>query len=111
MTKRFSIAVLCFAALATLAADANHPTGTRGLLLIDKLGSQIRFFDRHLHRTVEYQGGDQPARLCAGRRPQDGICAVNVLLKAGSEGWRLDREARVFRPAFDVSQHLIHSKI
>ena len=45
MTKRFSIAVLCFAALATLAADANHPTGTRGLLLIDKLGSRIRFFD------------------------------------------------------------------
>ena len=26
-------------------ADANYPTGTRGLLLIDKLGSHIRFFD------------------------------------------------------------------
>jgi hypothetical protein len=26
-------------------ADANYPTGTRGLLLIDKLGSTIRFFD------------------------------------------------------------------
>ena len=30
---------------AALTADANHPTGTRGLLLIDKLGGTIRFFD------------------------------------------------------------------
>jgi YVTN family beta-propeller protein len=30
---------------AALMADANYPTGTRGLLLIDKLGSHIRFFD------------------------------------------------------------------
>jgi YVTN family beta-propeller protein len=30
---------------ASLVADANHPTGTRGLLLIDKLGAQIRFVD------------------------------------------------------------------
>jgi len=30
---------------AALLADANHPTGTRGLLLIDKLGGTIRFFD------------------------------------------------------------------
>ena len=41
-----------FAALASvvaltgaLLADANHPTGTKGLLLIDKLGGTIRFFD------------------------------------------------------------------
>jgi DNA-binding beta-propeller fold protein YncE len=33
------------AAAAALAADANYPTGTRGVLLIDKLGSHVRFFD------------------------------------------------------------------
>jgi YVTN family beta-propeller protein len=42
---------LTFALISTIAlsvallADANHPTGTRGLLLIDKLGGTIRFFD------------------------------------------------------------------
>ena len=45
MTKRLSIGVLAFVTLATLAADSNYPTGTRGLLLIDKLGTHIRFFD------------------------------------------------------------------
>jgi YVTN family beta-propeller protein len=37
------LAVIAFSAI--LGADANHPTGTRGLLLIDKLGGHIRFFD------------------------------------------------------------------
>ena len=46
MKKLFFVAMLACAALsAALMADANHPTGTRGLLLIDKLGGTIRFFD------------------------------------------------------------------
>ena len=47
MTKRFFITVVlgAVASAALLVADANHPTGTRGLLLIDKLGGQIRFVD------------------------------------------------------------------
>jgi YVTN family beta-propeller protein len=46
MSRSLSFGVLSVIALsATLTADANHPTGTRGLLLIDKLGSHIRFFD------------------------------------------------------------------
>jgi YVTN family beta-propeller protein len=45
MTRTALVAVLSFVTLASLGADANHPTGTRGLLLIDKLGSEIRFFD------------------------------------------------------------------
>jgi DNA-binding beta-propeller fold protein YncE len=46
MTKRLFIAFICVAAVsAALFADANHPTGTKGLLLIDKLGGTIRFFD------------------------------------------------------------------
>jgi len=47
MTRRFliALAVGSVAAAALLVADANHPTGTRGLLLVDKLGGQIRFVD------------------------------------------------------------------
>jgi YVTN family beta-propeller protein len=45
MTRTALVAALSFVTFATLAADSNHPTGTRGLLLIDKLGSEIRFFD------------------------------------------------------------------
>jgi len=48
MTRRILItaaAVLTLASTAFLLADANHPTGTRGILLIDKVGGQIRFID------------------------------------------------------------------
>jgi YVTN family beta-propeller protein len=46
MPKTF-VAVLLSVITASVAliADANHPTGTRGLLLIDKMGGHIRFFD------------------------------------------------------------------
>jgi len=46
MTGRLIVAALAFVVLsAALLADVNHPTGKRGLLLIDKLGGTIRFFD------------------------------------------------------------------
>jgi YVTN family beta-propeller protein len=46
MTVRLIVAALAFVTLsAAVLADVNHPTGTRGLLLIDKLGGTIRFFD------------------------------------------------------------------
>ena len=47
MTRRIltAAAIVAFASTAFLVADANHPTGTRGVLLIDKLGGQIRFVD------------------------------------------------------------------
>ena len=46
MKKLFAVAMLgALAQSAALMADANHPTGTRGLLLIDKMGGTIRFFD------------------------------------------------------------------
>lgn len=39
-------ALLCISAAGLLAAaDANNPTGSRGLMLIDKRGSHIRFVD------------------------------------------------------------------
>jgi DNA-binding beta-propeller fold protein YncE len=46
MTRSFFAAFVSVLAVSTLLlADANHPTGTKGLLLIDKLGGTIRFFD------------------------------------------------------------------
>ena len=46
MTRTFFMKPVFVAAMsAALVADANHPTGTRGLLLIDKMGGHIRFFD------------------------------------------------------------------
>jgi len=47
MARRVSLvmAVIALAFTALLIADANHPTGTRGVLLVDKLGGQIRFVD------------------------------------------------------------------
>ena len=46
MTKTFVAALLSVITVSVaLLADANHPTGTRGLLLIDKMGGHIRFFD------------------------------------------------------------------
>jgi YVTN family beta-propeller protein len=46
MTKSLFLRIAFILACCTvLGADANHPTGTRGLLLIDKMGGHIRFFD------------------------------------------------------------------
>src|SRR5262247_503897 len=46
MTRTLFAALFSVVTLTvTLLADANHPTGTNGLLLIDKLGGTIRFFD------------------------------------------------------------------
>jgi DNA-binding beta-propeller fold protein YncE len=46
MTRSFFLKAVFLAAMSpALMADANHPTGTRGLLLIDKMGGHIRFFD------------------------------------------------------------------
>ena len=44
MNYRFPASVALIAGLAW-AAGLNHPTGKQGLLLIDKVGGQIRFFD------------------------------------------------------------------
>jgi DNA-binding beta-propeller fold protein YncE len=45
MTRLPFVLISAIALSAALLADANHPTGTRGLLLIDKMGGHIRFFD------------------------------------------------------------------
>jgi YVTN family beta-propeller protein len=45
MTRPAFVLLSALALSVGLLADANHPTGTRGLLLIDKMGGHIRFFD------------------------------------------------------------------
>jgi len=48
MMKRLSIVLSVAAALVittTAASDPNHPTGSKGLFLVDKLGGQVRFLD------------------------------------------------------------------
>jgi YVTN family beta-propeller protein len=49
MTKPLTRLLAALAAVAAaapaLAASPNHPTGTNGLLMIDKIGGHVRFFD------------------------------------------------------------------
>jgi len=49
MFRRVSILLVGLAAAAALAPaanlDFNNPTGTQGLIMIDKLGGFVRFFD------------------------------------------------------------------
>ena len=39
----FCLVLVGLAAAATF--ELNHPTGTKGLFLVDKLGAHLRFFD------------------------------------------------------------------
>ncbi|MBZ5634343.1 MAG: hypothetical protein LAO55_14575 [Acidobacteriia bacterium] len=49
MSRRISVLLLALAVVAALAPaanlDFNNPTGTQGLIMIDKLGGFVRFFD------------------------------------------------------------------
>jgi hypothetical protein len=45
MIFRLAVALLLALALQGASLDPNNPTGTHGLVLIDKLGAHIRFFD------------------------------------------------------------------
>jgi DNA-binding beta-propeller fold protein YncE len=49
------------------AADVNKPTGTRGLIMVDKLGGHIRFFDPATDQEISsFAASDQP-----GMKPHD----------------------------------------
>ncbi len=45
MLRRIAPALVLAAALPALGESLNHTTGTDGLLLVDKLGGHVRFFD------------------------------------------------------------------
>ncbi|HEX5431092.1 MAG TPA: cytochrome D1 domain-containing protein [Bryobacteraceae bacterium] len=62
------IAAVCLLAMAGLAVaaapDLNNPTGTRGLILIDKIGRHIRFFDPSaLKELSNFEVGPAPHDL------------------------------------------------
>jgi YVTN family beta-propeller protein len=68
--SRLSLALLSAIALsAGVLADANHPTGTRGLLLIDKLGGTIRFFDPATFR--------ERSSIAVATRPHDFVLTAD----------------------------------
>ncbi|HZL95987.1 MAG TPA: YncE family protein [Vicinamibacterales bacterium] len=45
MLRGIAVALVLAAALPAAGASLNHTTGTQGVLLIDKLGGHVRFFD------------------------------------------------------------------
>jgi len=45
MLRSIAAALACATALPTLGESLNHTTGTEGVLLVDKLGGHVRFFD------------------------------------------------------------------
>jgi len=45
MRKTFWTVIACAVVAAAANVELNHPTGTRGLFLVDKLGTHVRFFD------------------------------------------------------------------
>ena len=58
-----AIALAATGLLAAAAMESNHPTGTRGLLLIDKLGARIRFFDPVTYKEI--------SSIEVGKNPHD----------------------------------------
>jgi DNA-binding beta-propeller fold protein YncE len=54
---RKSLSSICVAALVVVSgtaarAELNHPTGTKGLFLVDKLGTHVRFFDPVTYQEI-----------------------------------------------------------
>jgi YVTN family beta-propeller protein len=62
MLKRISAMLLLLAGAASAASlDLNNPTGTNGLLLIDKLGRHIKFLDPSTFKEVaDFEVGTAP---------------------------------------------------
>jgi hypothetical protein len=107
MIKRFllTVAVSAVASTAFLVADANHPTGTRGLLLIDKLGGQIRFLDPVTYKersAFEVATNPHDFALTADRKTQAEACALRLVpqsRRCDLAGFnRRERRAKPSRP-------------
>ena len=45
MLRSIAVVLVLAAALPAAAESLNHPSGTQGVLLIDKLGGHVRFLD------------------------------------------------------------------
>ena len=61
MRHRAIIAILFLCCAGVLAAESlNHPTGSTGLFLVDKLGGHVRFFDLTYKEQAAIQLGANP---------------------------------------------------
>jgi YVTN family beta-propeller protein len=70
MLRALVVALVTTAPLVWAAANTgNHPTGTQGLLLIDKLGAHVRFFD-----PVNYQ---EQSNLALPANPHDFVLSAD----------------------------------
>jgi YVTN family beta-propeller protein len=97
---------------AALVADVNHPTGTKGLLLIDKLGGTIRFFDPATFKersSVKVATNPHDFALSADRKTAyvplygDGIYGRNP--NPGHEVLVVDMESMKVAASIDVSPY------
>src|SRR5690242_7337126 len=65
MLKRICAALLLLGGIGTAASlDLNNPTGTQGLILIDKIGRHIRFLDPGTFKEItNFETGVAPHDL------------------------------------------------
>lgn len=112
VTRWFAGLVSVVALSVSLAADANHPTGTQGLLLIDKLGATIRFFDPVTFKersSIKVATNPHDFTLTADRKTAyvplygDGIYGRNP--NPGHEVLIVDMEAMKVVGSVDVSPY------
>lgn len=113
MTKVLTVAVLAALTVsAALLAETNHPTGTRGLLLIDKVGGTIRFFDPATFKersSVKVASNPHDFALTADRKTAyvpiygDGIYGRNP--NPGHEVLIVDMDAAKVVGAIDIAPY------
>jgi DNA-binding beta-propeller fold protein YncE len=111
--------VLCFVALAhaslVLAADldVNNPTGTNGLIMIDKLGGYVRFFDPASFKeisTLTIDGTPHELAIAPDHKTAyvpdygDGVYGRN--LKPGHSIAVIDIASRTVSDTIDVSPYV-----
>ena len=107
----FHVVVLSGCARAA-APELNHPTGTQGLLLIDKLGAHIRFFDPATFReqaSIETAANPHDFALSADHKTAyvpiygDGVYGRNP--HPGHEILVVDMVARKVAASIDISPY------
>ena len=117
MTLRaFAVLVILVAAFSARAAgDLNHPTGVDGLLLIDKLGGHVRFFDPSTFKersAVKVPANPHDFALSPDRRLAyvpiygDGVYGKNP--NKGHEVYIFDLAARTVAGVIDIAPYRIN---
>jgi YVTN family beta-propeller protein len=113
--KNTTLAASLLAAVATFAAAAaslNHSTGTQGLLLIDKVGGHVRFFDPVTYTersSIELPKNPHDFALSADHRfayvPIYGPGVYNRNPEPGHEIYVIDLEQRNVAKVIDLAPY------